>query len=279
LHSSDELASKNIYTDKDNSKMKYAATVAALAASIASVSAGTATIKSFCGSPVYLWAVDANRNPQTYDKQLNYGDTYTESYQVLGSGGVSLKLSRSPTLGAGTITQFEYTYQPGTMIWYDGSNVNCAGQDCPFYSDGVHMTTSVSSCATRTCAPGVMCDGFYNKFNDDWNSLGCDPSADITMYLCATDGKAPSVAEKALFPQIMGGVNSAVPSIAATPHPIAEAAAVHVPTTMATAVASPSASSGPVFQMEAIHVPSRPKQRREMLSRHNHMRRHAHDSQ
>jgi hypothetical protein len=267
--------------------MKYSITLAALAAT---VSAGTATVKSLCGAPVYLYAVDAQRNPGQADKVLNYGDTYTEDYHTPSTGGVSLKLSRTPNLIDGTISQFEYTLTGGgfPFIWYDGSNVNCQGSACPFYANGVYMSTSLGSCPTRTCTPGQVCTGFYNLFNDDVNSLSCDPTSSITMVLCSTDGVTPSSAEKGLFPNLLGAVASIVgdvlnpaPAAATTPalKPVV-ANEVAVPTSSA-AAATPTPSAGPVFQMEALHVAVAPaassnKHRRALQNRHAHMRRHAH---
>jgi hypothetical protein len=264
--------------------MKYTIALAAIAAT---VSAGTATVKSYCKQPVYLYAVDASRNPGSATQVLNYGDSYTETYYTPATGGVSLKLSKTPNLVDGTITQFEYTLTttPLNLIWYDGSNVNCQGANCPFWESGVYMATSDSSCPTRSCAANALCTGFYNLFNDDINSLSCGPTASITMTLCSTDGTGPSAAEQALFPGLGGAATPSVPAAALNPAPaVASAAAainpvaneVQIPTSSAAAPTPSSAS--PIFQMEALHLTgaSSHKHRRALLNRHAHMRRHAH---
>jgi len=270
--------------------MKYSITLAAIAATISTASATTATVKSLCQAPVYLYAVDAQRAPSSATQVLNYGDSYSEAYHTPSSGGVSLKLSLTPNLVDGHITQFEYTLTPavGTFpafIWYDGSNVNCQGANCPFYNTGVYMSTSDATCPTRSCPLGAECTGFYNLFNDDVNSLSCGPTADITMVLCSTDGVKPSSggAAPAAYPSEVLNIPAAASSVpAAVVNPVANE--VEVPTTAPAAAASPTPSAAKaVFQMEALHVPNSPasahKHRRALMNRHAHMRRHAHAHQ
>src|SRR6201989_3317837 len=112
--------------------MRSLKALAAVAAYISTVSAtGSAIIYNYCDFPVNLWAVDAERNPQS-PTTIPKGGQYSEQYHSLASGGVSLKLSLETSLYGGfPITQFEYTLQGG-FIWYDGSNVNCAVTNCPF---------------------------------------------------------------------------------------------------------------------------------------------------
>jgi len=160
----------------------------------------------------------------------------------------------------------------GGFIWYDGSNVNCNVNNCPFYDHGVYMQTTNPSCPSRTCQPSQKCDGFYNLFNDDWNSLSCDPAASIQMYLCATSATGP-----------------AAPAIAAPSSPAAASAAAPViPAPVANAVQVSSAppavsSTAPVYRMEALHVPKaattllpKIKAREAGAAAHMHMRRHSH---
>jgi len=246
------------------------ATLAAIAASVSMASAtGTAYIKNYCSVAVNLWPVDALRNPSG-PTSIPAGATYSEPYHVLTSGGVSLKLSKNSTLAAGEgITQFEYTLLGG-FIWYDGSNVNCDVTNCPFYSDGVYMDTSDPSCPTRTCLPNQKCTGFYNAFNDDVNSLACGPSADITMYLCATSPNGPA--------GIAAPASSAAAPAAASSSPAAHASPVRNLVASVSSAVAPSDTA--IYRMEALHVPATTLKKvsaREV--NHAHMRRHAHGHQ
>ncbi|KAF2673446.1 hypothetical protein BT63DRAFT_156428 [Microthyrium microscopicum] len=244
--------------------MQLIATIAAIAAAAPIVSAaGTANIYNRCSVPVYLWATDMLRNPQT-PTIIAPGASYSEAYKVLSSGGVSLKLSKTTT--PKPITQFEYT-SAGGFIWYDGSNVDCTGTDCPFYNDGIHMETSVSSCPNRTCTPGTDCNGFYQLYNDDWNSLSCAPTADISFYLCATTSSAPAAAAPAAAAPVVSASPAAVSSVVA---PVSSAA--------------PTVTQGPVVKMDApMAIPTTFVKKlavREpaIAARdvHDHMRRHNH---
>jgi hypothetical protein len=148
---------------------------------------GNAIIYNTCPYDVYLWPTDVTRHPTT-PQTIVSGSFYSEGFQALPDSGVSLKLSVTTDMTS-NITQLEYTVNPndGTnFVWYDGSNVNCAGENCPFYDTGMYLTTSISSCPTRTCPAMANCTGFYNKYNDDMNSLSCDDSANIMLYLCTT---------------------------------------------------------------------------------------------
>jgi Bys1 family protein len=218
--------------------MRSIAAFAAFAASVSTVSAqGQAYIKNYCSFPVSLWAVDAQRNP-TAPTTLAPGADYTEPYHTPTVGGVSLKLSTGDSLYTGNpITQFEYTLLGG-FIWYDGSNVNCNVNDCPFYPYGVFLQTTDSSCPSRVCQPSQKCDGFYNNYNDDWNSLSCQPGASIQMYLCATSASGPAAAPAAPAP---ASATSAAPSI---PAPVANAVEV------SSAAPSPTTSEHPLYRME-----------------------------
>jgi hypothetical protein len=241
--------------------MRYLKTLAAVAACVSTVSAtGSATIFNYCTFPVSLWAVDAERNPQS-PTTIPAGGQYSEQYHSLTTGGVSLKLSLGNSLYTGDpITQFEYTLTGG-FIWYDGSNVNCAVNNCPFYSYGVFLDTTDPSCPQRTCLPSQECNGFYNNFNDDWNSLACGPDASIQLYLCSTSASAPAPPAPA----------PASSSAAAVPAPVANAVEVS---------ASPTSSA--IYRMEALHVPASSTTFKKLAVRepsaaaHFHMRRHSH---
>jgi len=263
--------------------MHRLATIAAFAASLSSVSAaGTATIKNFCSFPVSLWAVDALRNPQS-PTTIAPGASYSEGYHTLTTGGVSLKLSTGSSLYSGdAITQFEYTLIGG-FIWYDGSNVDCQVTNCPFYNYGVYMDTSDPSCPSRTCAPGARCDGFYNLFNDDWNSLACAPSADISMYLCATspDGAAAPAAPAASPSAAVTSVAAPIASEPSVPSHTAVSAVVDVVSSAVAPTATTTDTA--VYRMEALHVPAttlaKKVHARATEVSHAHMRRHAHAHQ
>jgi len=254
--------------------MRNTIILGALAASIQTVSAAQAYVKNYCSFDVTLWPVDQDRRtPAPITLKAGGGD-YSEEYHTPLAGGVSLKLAPGSS-NAVPITQFEYTLIGG-FIWYDGSNVDCSVTNCPFYQYGIYMDTSDPSCPTRTCLPNQRCDGFYNLFNDDINSLACQPGADIHMYLCATSPNGPSGAP--------------APAVSA---PAAISSAAAVPTSSPTSVAhgkpasilestAPDAST-PVFRMEALHVATTLKKliprETPLVERHAHMRRHFHQRQ
>jgi hypothetical protein len=241
--------------------MLFTHTITALVLAYATTThAAKAYIKNYCKENVYLWPVDALRNPQTPITIAPGGD-YSETYQVLASGGVSLKLSRDPANKV-KATQFEYTLVGG-FIWYDGSHVDCQGAECPFYADGIYLEASDPTCPTRTCQPNAVCTGFYVLFNDDINTLSCQPNADINMYLCATNNKGPS----------SGGAP-----------PAASASAIAAPSVpvVASAPAVQPSVTAPMVKMEAVHgVAPQPTTLRKVAARqedhvHDHMRRHNH---
>ncbi|KAF2403386.1 hypothetical protein EJ06DRAFT_275611 [Trichodelitschia bisporula] len=197
---------------------------------VTSVSANTATINNLCSFPVYMWAVDVDRVPGS-PTVIQPGGSYSEPYHKPKTGGVSLKLSK--TKDCVKITQFEYTQQSygQDFIWYDGSNVDCTGTDCPFQPYGIYMYTSKDSCPTRTCTPGApQCDGFYTLWNDDINSLACDATADIFMNLCATGpgGKAAPAASVAAPAAYAAPAASSAAASAASSAPASYAASAKV---------------------------------------------------
>ncbi|KIW05976.1 uncharacterized protein PV09_03160 [Verruconis gallopava] len=175
--------------------MQLITSLAVLASAFTSVNAlGSAIINNNCAFPVYMWAVDAERNP-SQPTVIAAGGSYSEQYHVLSSGGVSLKLSTSTS--SEYITQFEYTVQSFAsqpFVWYDGSDVNCSGSNCPFYNYGINLKTTNPSCPTRDCPVGQPCTGFYLYYNDDVNSLSCDDSADTIMTLCSVNTGASNAA-------------------------------------------------------------------------------------
>jgi len=260
--------------------MKYFIVLGALAAYISVASAARAYIKSFCKFPVYMHAIDAQRKDTRHSKILNYGDEYSEPYHTPSFGGVSLKLSKTPALVDGTYTQFEYTLIGG-QIWYDGSNVNCpTASMCPFYETGVYLEASIPSCPVRTCPLNQPCTGFYILYNDDINTLSCDPSADIRMYLCTTSPNGPSNAggniESATSSALSLPSTSIAPAVKApSPIPSPKVSVVVNAVVPSSTVIATVSSNAPVYRMEAIQIASRDlKAKRRALNSHNHMRRH-----
>ena len=154
---------------------------------------GSAIIVNNCNVPVYVWTVDQNRFPDTHRPAATIAphSKWSEKYYIPKAGGVSLKLSKvvpmvdNPPEKA-TITQFEYTANlTQALIYYDISNVNCQGWNCPFAKDGMHVATDVKACLAASCRPNeVPCTQFYNNWNDDWATKGCNIAASATLTLC-----------------------------------------------------------------------------------------------
>lgn len=220
--------------------MHYIATLSAFAAAATSVQAlGSAYIVNKCSFDTYLWPVDAERNPLT-PITIKAGTTWSEGYHTPSAGGVSLKISRTTTCEP--VTQLEYTVQPysgNNFVWYDGSNVDCTGTDCPFQAYGLELTTSMgSACPQRNCTAGAAtCPGFYTVWNDDENSLSCDDTADTTLTLC-TSGSGTSGSS--------GSYGSSIaPSSAPTPTSSSSKSTSSVSHAAAT-------TSAPVYTMEAV---------------------------
>lgn len=234
--------------------MRFITSISALAA-LAPVALADpqAYIKNNCPYDVYLWAVDIVRKPTT-PLVIKAGGSYSEPYHQLSSGGVSLKLSKDQSCQ--TPTQFEYTVAGG-FIWYDGSNVDCRGSACPFYADGIYLEASDPSCPTRTCKPNQDCTGFYINFNDDINTLSCNPKASVSMYLCSQSATGGSAA-----PAIAAG------SAGQASAPVAAAVSSSAPQAAVSSVA-------PKYQMEAVHGPAS-SYRQQKRHIHHHKRRHSH---
>jgi hypothetical protein len=198
--------------------MHYIATLSAFAAAATAVQAlGSAYIINKCPFDTYMWTVDAERNPQA-PITIKSGETWSEGYHTPSAGGVSLKISR--TTECKHITQLEYTVQPyngDKFVWYDGSNVDCTGTDCPFQAYGLELTTSKgTACPQRVCTAGdLVCSGFYTVWNDDINSLSCDDTADTLLTLCAGKPAGSSAAPVASSPSVAAAY---VP--ATTPSPV-----------------------------------------------------------
>lgn len=246
--------------------MQLINSIATLAVAVSSVNAlGSAIINNNCDFNVYLWPVDATRNPGSPLTIASKG-SYSEVYHTPASGGVSLKLSK--TTSDSLITQLEYTvesYAGSNFVWYDGSNVDCTGSECPFWSNGMHLATSISSCPTRDCPVDEECTGFYTLYNDDVNSLSCDQSADTILTLCSVNTgsgssgaySAVSVAAPSSSAAKAYSTTSAAKASSSTKSPTVNEA---VATTFVTKYASPSKRAA-----EPVH--------------HNHMRIHQRGNQ
>jgi hypothetical protein len=230
-------------------------TLAVLAAAVNTAQAGTAYIYNYCSFNTYLFPTDATRNTQT-PITIAPGGSYSEAYKTMPFGGVSLKLTSSPVLDNSKVTQFEYTVVGGS-IWYDISNVNCRGNNCPFVQYGGLVKGSGSACKSAACAanpPNQICSNWYTEFNDDWATLSCDASNDITFYLCAPNGTPPAASTPTSAP---------IPA-AKVAAPAAEQPAVTTTTTQAVKVNMDRVQSLPttlVVKPRAIH---------------DHQRRHQH---
>ncbi|QDS69774.1 hypothetical protein FKW77_010299 [Venturia effusa] len=216
--------------------MHYIATLSAFAAAATSVQAlGSAYIINKCSFDTYLWPVDAERNPST-PITIKSGSTWSEGYHTPSAGGVSLKISR--TTKCEPITQLEYTvqaYSGNNFIWYDGSNVDCTGTDCPFQAFGLELTTSKgSACPQRNCTAGApTCPGFYTVWNDDENSLSCDDSADTLLTLCS-EGSSSSGSSGSTSPTSSSKSTPSTPNAASTTSAPVYTMEAPAPTTMAT---------------------------------------------
>lgn len=169
--------------------MQLIASVAALAATITTVSAmGNAIVQNNCDFPIYLWPVDAQRNPSD-GITVAPGGQYSEQYHTPSSGGVSIKISTTNNK-LSKVTQFEYTvqsYASNPFLWYDGSHVDCTGSECPFWAYGLNLKTSDPSCPTRDCPVDQVCTGFYTLWNDDINTLSCNQDANTIFTTCSVN--------------------------------------------------------------------------------------------
>jgi hypothetical protein len=161
----------------------------------------TAHVINSCLFPIFLKSVDGNHPDSQRAIRVESGATWSEHYKqpwdarTNDIAGVSIKISRdewnfrdSPA-EAGVITQFEYTFKNDGKIWYDGSNVNCRGRNCPFYDYGVRIFANRDAhpdwCMQPHCTPGECNPNhFYKNFNDDVSTKSCDANANIYFNAC-----------------------------------------------------------------------------------------------
>jgi len=226
--------------------MKTLAVVAAMAAAVATVSAqGSAIIVNHCEFNTNVWPVDSERNPQS-PIVIAPGSSYSEVYHTPSNGGVSLKVSGNDTITI--ITQFEYTLAGGT-IYYDGSNINCSGDDCPFWNWNLYIEASDLTCPGRPCPAQTVCTGFY-ELPDDVATLACGGTADTILHLCLASSLLPASGDSVSIP-----AEQPTPTSTPTPTPV-----------------PPQINEAPV----ATHINKRDLG---ALHRHAHNRRHMHEHQ
>ena len=145
-------------------------------------STGEARILNKCPYPVYLWPVFATRHPYYPVKIEAKTGVWSEPYHSSEQdGGTSLKLSRTTELK--NITQFQDAFVPETqMVWYSGSNQDCAVGSCPFKDEGVKIIPSERLCDVKYCGKGgSFCEDFEMKDR----TSSCEITARLTMVLCS----------------------------------------------------------------------------------------------
>ena len=201
-------------------------TAAALAFAFHVQAYNTAFVKNHCTQPIYIWSVadaDDSWGPFTIDPHTT---PYNETFRTRASGGVAIKIATDYNDGVvpnNAITQFEYTYVPGSDLWYDISNIN----GYPFEDGGLELVPSTQSCNTITCSAGTPdCKAAYNAPSDNWATTDCADGTDLTLTLCAS--QAPAVKSRDAAP---ASAPEAAPEPApeAAPEAAAEAAAAPVP--------------------------------------------------
>lgn len=250
--------------------MQLIATIAAIAATVATVHAQYAIINNYCEFEAYVWPTDGQRNP-TSGTPIPPGSDWYEEYQT-GGGGVSLKISTSKTLGA--ITQFEYDVSNSLgenlwTAWYDGSNINCFQSTCPFWNYNLYIEASDPSCAAGPCPAQTVCPGFYNKPDDDADSFSCPMPANVTMHLCIPDHLLPTSQKSVPIGEIQSSPQAkAASSSAAKVQP-------------STSAPSPATTAPPVQINEAIvettiTVTTTTWLRNRFAPRHAHGQHHGH---
>jgi hypothetical protein len=238
--------------------MQILATLAALSAAIATAQAGSAYVYNHCKEVVYLWAVDTERIPGSPVK-ISPGGSWSETYRTPQSGGVSIKLSKEANV-YGKITQFEYTLTGGqwNQIWYDGSDIDCITSKCPFAEDNLFLGASVPSCPQRYCAAAdPKCTGFYNKPDDDFATLACEPTADTFMHLCLPDDQMPGGSSPPAPPTQPSSSSTATPTSTKNVHTFTMEAPVATTFVKAHKTARSVAERSPEPEALAVHAHAR----------------------
>ena len=214
-------------------------------ASMAVAATPSATVNNNCDHPVYLWAVSDSQGPcQT----LKPGESWSQEYQINpNGGGSSIKISPKDDASS-EITQFEYTYTPGSAyggIFYDISNIN--GE--PFQDvltelvPELNGASNTSSCSTVQCPKNqAQCVGAYNWWNDDQATHSCPDGTSLTFNVCSSSKSSSSESSSSKS----DGDNNAAPA--------GQAQAQASPSPTPTPAASPSPSPTPVQEQPQTTV-------------------------
>ena len=221
--------------------MQLLTTIAAMAATLATVNAQFAHINNYCDFEVYVWPTDGHRNPSS-GTPIPPGSNWCEEYQTAG-GGVALKITTAQNLDSITIMEYDLNNSLGPdlwTIWYDGSNINCETTNCPFWEHNLYIEASDPNCAAGPCPAKTVCRGFYQLPNDDYDSFSCPMSANTTMHLCLPDHLLPT----SQYSVVLGPIQDSSP-----PEKVKSLAS----SSTSTSAASPTTTPPPVVQInEAI---------------------------
>ena len=140
------------------------------------LAAGSATVKSLCSAPVYLWSVGSSvSGPFTINSTRPYSEPYRRDPTT---GGIALKITKTAnglTTPGTPQTVLAYTLDTSPpRIWYDLSDVfgdAFAGSKLTITTDGG------SACPTFVWATGTPPAGSTTG--------ACDANANVTLTLCA----------------------------------------------------------------------------------------------
>jgi hypothetical protein len=172
---------------------------------------GFLQIVNRCNFEVHLQSVDSGQTPKDVFHLRPHDGYYHEQFKALAPikgedgtlqrAGTSIKLSRDPNPAHWTqsITQIEYSIFEG-KVSYDGSNINCHLDTCPFFKDGVTIQvlgqSPSESCQNVTCPKGGCSDGknWYNEWDHNLAVRTCKESRLLAVYLC--EEHAPALSTK-----------------------------------------------------------------------------------
>src|ERR1700760_2711629 len=141
---------------------------------------GSAVVVNHCDYEVYLANTPAQGNGFNAINQVLTagGGSYSQAWTHLTTGGWSIKLARSKNF-ASNLMQYEYTYTPGSPLWFDLSDVNGNPWDADW-----EIT------ATGDCSPKQQAYRFAT--DDAYGMQACPSDSTITVTLCsASGGSAP----------------------------------------------------------------------------------------
>ncbi|PLN85483.1 putative BYS1 domain protein [Aspergillus taichungensis] len=152
--------------------MKFSTLATTLGLTAQATALGRAVVHNNCPDTVYLWSVGGAVGPR---QTLAPNDIYSESfYHDAASGGVSLKITRSPDgLWDGSAqTNFAYSLT-GDRVWYDLSNVFGA----PFADSALSVNSDDPGCGGICWPEGINPGGNHVK--------DCSAEATEVLTLCA----------------------------------------------------------------------------------------------